>query len=322
MINYKKLILCDYCGKEHYKPVHDFSITKNNFCSRSCWGKFKTQQGTITKECLWCGKEFICKKFQTSVNYCSVACFKEYKKSLGRRSCKTCGRTFYTVPSVPRQFCSTVCRGKSLETLAACTCQTCHKVFYKIPSKAKKARFCSITCSGKFDTLMHDAKVEKECCICHKKLLLWPSNIKKNKTNTFYCSLHKEKHLSCVGSTYRFKKGQTAWNKDQTHLTNPLINNYSGKNNGNWRGGLSNLPYAPEFTEAFKKQIRKRDNYTCQECHQTEKQLGYQLHCHHIDYNKLNTDPSNFVSLCRSCHSQTNYKRADWTKYYKEIVNG
>ncbi len=91
-----------------------------------------------------------------------------------------------------------------------------------------------------------------------------------------------------------------------------------GEKNGNWKDGISKEPYGFDFTEELKEQIRKRDNYICQECKYSEKQLGYKLSVHHIDYDKKNNREDNLLSLCKSCHSQTNYKREDWTNYFKE----
>lgn len=95
----------------------------------------------------------------------------------------------------------------------------------------------------------------------------------------------------------------------------------SGENNGNWLGGKSFEPYSPGFNKVLKERIRKRDNYTCQECRMTEKGLGYHLICHHIDYNKQNNSSNNLISLCMGCHSQTNFNREDWTKYYQNKIN-
>ena len=64
----------------------------------------------------------------------------------------------------------------------------------------------------------------------------------------------------------------------------------------------------------------KRDNYTCQICRIPEN--GIKLHPHHIDYNKKNNDPSNLISLCRSCHAKTNFNRNWWTKYFQVIIKG
>ena len=96
----------------------------------------------------------------------------------------------------------------------------------------------------------------------------------------------------------------------------------SGKNNPSWLGGKSFEIYGKEFNKELKQKIRKRDNYTCQECGYTEEQLGYNLHIHHINYIKKNNDESNLISLCKSCHSKTNFNRRDWIKYYKNKLGG
>jgi len=93
-----------------------------------------------------------------------------------------------------------------------------------------------------------------------------------------------------------------------------------GENCYFWCGGISFEPYGEEFNKKLKKQIRERDKFICQECKQTEKKLGYTLICHHIDYNKKNNDPDNLISLCKSCHPQTNFSREDWTKYFQKKI--
>jgi len=97
---------------------------------------------------------------------------------------------------------------------------------------------------------------------------------------------------------------------------------FRGENHPNWQGGKSFEPYGLEFNSEIRQQIRERDNFTCQECNYTEDQLGRTLSIHHIDYDKRNNDPENLVSLCNSCHSQTNFSRADWTEYFKERKRG
>lgn len=93
-----------------------------------------------------------------------------------------------------------------------------------------------------------------------------------------------------------------------------------GKDNPNWQGGTSFEPYGLEFNKQLKEQVRKRDNYICQECGYTEKQLDYRLSIHHIDFDKENNNSSNLISLCKSCHSKTVYNRKKWTEYYKEKI--
>jgi len=84
-----------------------------------------------------------------------------------------------------------------------------------------------------------------------------------------------------------------------------------GNKNGRWNGGTSFLPYSINWTETLKRAIRERNNYICQIC----SQYGYDVH--HIDYNKLNCNIKNLITLCRSCHIKTNHNREYWIKYFK-----
>ena len=116
------------------------------------------------------------------------------------------------------------------------------------------------------------------------------------------------------------------------HLSEETKQKISQANKGEkskfWQGGKSFEPYGLEFNKQLKEQIRKRDNYRCQEClrHQSELRTKtnkpYKLHIHHIDYKKKNNNPSNLISLCRGCHVQTNFKRDNWENYFKLSIQG
>lgn len=99
-----------------------------------------------------------------------------------------------------------------------------------------------------------------------------------------------------------------------------------GEKNHQWIDGSSFEPYGIEFNEGLKEQIRKRDNYRCQQCFRHQDELynktgkKYKLHVHHIDYDKKNNKPENLISLCMSCHLQTNFGRDDWTNYFNQKV--
>lgn len=83
----------------------------------------------------------------------------------------------------------------------------------------------------------------------------------------------------------------------------------------NWKGGKSFEPYSVDWTETLKRSIRERDNYISQLC---SKLQGDRVHSvHHIDYDKKNNNPDNLITLCKSCHCQTNFKRDYWTNYFK-----
>ena len=100
-----------------------------------------------------------------------------------------------------------------------------------------------------------------------------------------------------------FKKGQMALEKHY-----------------NWQGGKSFEPYAPEFNNKLKEQIRDRDSKRCQQCFRHQDELRRKLTVHHIDFNKQNNNPINLISLCPNCHSQTNFGREGWINYFQDAI--
>ena len=85
-----------------------------------------------------------------------------------------------------------------------------------------------------------------------------------------------------------------------------------GKNNPNWRGGISFEPYGKDFNNALKELIRRRDNYKCQLCGAPQEEFYKKLDIHHINYNKKDNNPNNLITLCPFCHKKTNGNRAYW----------
>lgn len=87
-----------------------------------------------------------------------------------------------------------------------------------------------------------------------------------------------------------------------------------------WKGGITNDPYAVDWTETLRRSIRERDNYTCQLCSSQQSSRAFCIH--HIDYNKLNNNPNNLITLCNSCHTKTNFNRDYWLKVFdkEEII--
>ena len=79
----------------------------------------------------------------------------------------------------------------------------------------------------------------------------------------------------------------------------------------------------PYFWNDLRKIIYKRDKWTCQECgvkcrDKKSKATKNKIQCHHIDYNTLNSDPSNLLTLCASCHAKTSFQRIDWIKHFSK----
>lgn len=76
--------------------------------------------------------------------------------------------------------------------------------------------------------------------------------------------------------------------------------NLSGSNSHAWKGPnkRASEEYSPEWTPKLRYLIRRRDDFKCQNCGIHKRGLDV----HHIDKDKWNCDPSNLISLCRSCH--------------------
>lgn len=89
---------------------------------------------------------------------------------------------------------------------------------------------------------------------------------------------------------------------------------HTGEKHPNWRGGIDKEKYGMGFTRSFKSTIRARDGFTCLICGKGENGQCHDVH--HIDYKKRNHNPSNLVTLCRNCHSLTNYSREGWAAYF------
>jgi 5-methylcytosine-specific restriction endonuclease McrA len=94
----------------------------------------------------------------------------------------------------------------------------------------------------------------------------------------------------------------------------------SGENHYNWQNGKSFESYGLEFNDNLRRQIRSRDNYTCQKCGATQEELGRKLDVHHIDYDKTNNNSENLICLCNVCHTKTNFNRVYWEEYFKRIM--
>jgi len=130
------------------------------------------------------------------------------------------------------------------------------------------------------------------------------------------------------GKTLEEMHGKEIANQIRKKLSRPR------EQNANWQGGLSRLPYSPNFDTILKTFIRGRDNHTCQLCGILEvnakKKYTKNLLIHHINYDKQNGLENNLIALCVSCNSKVNFNRGKWESYFSEkilnqglkIVNG
>ena len=123
------------------------------------------------------------------------------------------------------------------------------------------------------------------------------------------------------------QKGYGKWMKGKKHsdVTKKKIGDAEkGVKNWAWRGGVSFLPYPPEFNKELKIKIRERDNYTCCLCGRTEREeleeLNRVLAVNHIDFNKQNCKEENLNTLCLRCNTKICRDRGYWTSYFQSQI--
>lgn len=272
--------ICKNCKKEFKNISHLKAI----FCSRKCWKLFNRGENhpnwkeKIKIKCQECNKVFNAYPYEKEKRFCGVKCYGKWQsKNIVREK-------------------STRWNGGKIKI----RCRICLKVFYTNLAQKNTAKFCSKKCqdkgrigkfTGKNSPTWKGGKNKIICKICNKIFFDYLSN------NPIFCS----------------PKCKYNW----------MSENISGEQHPNWLGGKSFEPYGIEFNGELKEQVRIRDNYRCQQCFRHQDELYYKngkkysLIIHHIDYNKRNNNPKNLLSLCLSCHLQTNYSREDWTNYFQ-----
>lgn len=195
--------------------------------------------------------------------------------------------------------------------------------------KTLKIKFCN--CGKKLGkhAVFYNTKRCRSCAIKHKWTLKNFRNIltelAKNRIGKLnsnfksgqYSGIRRCKVKGC--NNLVIKRGTRC----RFHSRQYQGNKMKGKNNPNWKKGISKFPYSFIFDNYLKEQIRKRDNYKCQKCGKLEKELiGFhkKLSIHHIDYNKKNCKKSNLITLCNRCNSKVNFQRRFWKNYFQKIV--
>ena len=222
------------------------------------------------------------------------------------------------------------------------TCKTCIKDIHKCKDCNNMIDKRSIRCSscakqGKFHPNYKDGRTNKKyyCRICGKKISRSngiSGNLRCSKCWGKYLSKHNTGINNPNFNNHKLKgkknpilkilmsgKLNPMFGKKHTKKSKSLMSKIAGGTgipyeNSKYNGGL--------FNEQLKEFIRKRDNYTCQNCNMTEekhnKLFNRSLHVHHIDYNKDNCNKDNLITVCLYCNNKANHNRSHWTQFYIE----
>lgn len=91
-----------------------------------------------------------------------------------------------------------------------------------------------------------------------------------------------------------------------------------GQGNPMYHDGQYPKPYPLIFNRELRKQIRERDNCTCQLCGIPQNGKAHDIH--HIDYDKTHNSPTNLITLCHGCNAKVNYNRDGWQTYFANLL--
>jgi endogenous inhibitor of DNA gyrase (YacG/DUF329 family) len=191
------------------------------------------------------------------------------------------------------------------------TCPTCGREDFKNLTAVKihhtKSHGESIAgfeydCSWCGDTVVRNTTEYKKAFCSDSCRDSWQSDNWSGEDNPNFQNAKKDfkcKNCGDIYTQYEWFEGRTKFCSTDC-LGDWRSNNWTGEDSPVWKEVNAETE---KFTTAERRQILERDNYTCQECGETE----VKLNAHHINpaasYPKKAHDIDNGVTLCIDCHA-------------------
>lgn len=196
-------------------------------------------------------------------------------------------------------------------------CEQCGKIVSCYVSSTRKLRrWCSPEC------IIAATHLWTDCPRCGKHFWYHRSRPRKFCSHACSSAVNGRSNLHETGRSIdavcdecgqSFRRNEAAINSTKSHFCSQrcfginLSRTNCGENHPNWKGG--EWPYYGPTWPTQRRNARRRDAYTCQQCGITEEQLGRQLDVHHIhsirdfggDYRAANA-LVNLISYCYRCH--------------------
>jgi hypothetical protein len=141
----RKGVTCLQCGKRY--TVRPSEKSNLSYCSRECYGKSKTKQASVERECFYCGEKF--NSFKSSgQRFCSQKCGAQARR-IELHFCP-CGNN--SVKNRQSKYCSDECRNKYGKTKTGQPpvvkiCLGCNEEFSRPWYYSGKMLYCSNECA-------------------------------------------------------------------------------------------------------------------------------------------------------------------------------
>lgn len=163
-----------------------------------------------------------------------------------------------------RKYCGYKCAKKARESKKEMNCLNCEEKF--IVQSYRDAKYCSRKCKHEYNS---NPIIQKPCSNCGK--------IIDRKSQRF-----RGEHQFC-----------------SKECSDKFL---SGKNHYEWKPEL-HKEHEAGLLKRWARSIKKRDNYKCKKCGESERRL---LEAHHIkprkDFPDLKFEMNNGITLCLNCH--------------------
>lgn len=199
--------VCENCKKEFKRKENskDYHWFKKRFCSDKCQSSFKDTPGV----CLECGKDFLRRKRDKHIRFCSNKCGSVYSSrqntilNTSLVSCNNCGKGYRVSNShIKRKkdkghnfYCSQKCETEK-RTENNSVCKICTKKFHRTPYHIKKG--FNQYCSQKCQSLGFKTGSYRNCKKCNKEFYVSKVQIKRNKQHCSWECVHPDSELLSI----------------------------------------------------------------------------------------------------------------------------
>lgn len=312
--------VCEFCNQEY-----ETYSKKSKFCGSQCCGESKKQR--IAVKCSFCNKdiEVIKSRYEKqNYHYCNKECMAKHLKiiMLGENNpnyssvdynCDGCHKTIkveqYRIKNQKYIFCSNECHKSNIGKFftgennpryvkeVTRECLNCGKSVTRKPYEFDINCFCSKLCSNQYNNKLKRHKLTTYCDYCGREIQRVKSKVYGNKST--YCSRECQ------------HKG---WSILYSGENSPIYNHNKPVNER-----IAERKYVGYYE--WRKQVYKRDNYSCQCCGDDK---GGNLVAHHIlnysEHKELRIDINNGITLCKDCHKKF-HDTYGYTNNNKEQLN-